>query len=393
MRRLAAAAALLIVAGLLVWALLPRPVGVETDLVAPRDISVAVEEQGKARIREVYVVSATIAGRLARGTLHAGDPVVAGQTIVAALGPVAPALLDARARAIAEATVAAAGSAVDLARAQLAEAEAARDFARAEAARARALFERSAIAQRALDAAVLGQMTAEAAAQSARSGLDVRERELDSARAVIAADAAGAGDACCVTIVAPVSGRVLRVLTEDEQVVAPGTPIIEIGDLADLEVVVEVLSRDAVRIRKGARATVTGWGGAPIAAEVDRIEPSAVTRISALGIEEQRVEVILGLRGDAALWQTLGHGFRVIARIEVWRGEGVLSIPVGALLRDGSDWAAYAVEDGRARLRRVEIGARDDAAAEVLGGLPEGTAVILHPGDRIADGVSVEALP
>jgi HlyD family secretion protein len=393
MRRLAAAAALLIVAGLLVWALLPRPVGVETDLVAPRDISVAVEEQGKARIREVYVVSATIAGRLARGTLHAGDPVVAGQTIVAALGPVAPALLDARARAIAEATVAAAGSAVDLARAQLAEAAAARDFARAEAARARALFERSAIAQRALDAAVLGQMTAEAAAQSARSGLDVRERELDSARAVIAADAAGAGDACCVTIVAPVSGRVLRVLTEDEQVVAPGTPIIEIGDLADLEVVVEVLSRDAVRIRKGARATVTGWGGAPIAAEVDRIEPSAVTRISALGIEEQRVEVILGLRGDAALWQTLGHGFRVIARIEVWRGEGVLSIPVGALLRDGSDWAAYAVEDGRARLRRVEIGARDDAAAEVLGGLPEGTAVILHPGDRIADGVSVEALP
>jgi HlyD family secretion protein len=393
MRRLAAAAALLIVAGLLVWALLPRPVGVETDLVAPRDISVAVEEQGKARIREVYVVSATIAGRLARGTLHAGDPVVAGQTIVAALGPVAPALLDARARAIAKATVAAAGSAVDLARAQLAEAEAARDFARAEAARARALFERSAIAQRALDAAVLGQMTAEAAAQSARSGLDVRERELDSARAVIAADAAGAGDACCVTIVAPVSGRVLRVLTEDEQVVAPGTPIIEIGDLADLEVVVEVLSRDAVRIRKGARATVTGWGGAPIAAEVDRIEPSAVTRISALGIEEQRVEVILGLRGDAALWQTLGHGFRVIARIEVWRGEGVLSIPVGALLRDGSDWAAYAVEDGRARLRRVEIGARDDAAAEVLGGLPEGTAVILHPGDRIADGVSVEALP
>jgi HlyD family secretion protein len=393
MRRLAAAAALLIVAGLLVWALLPRPVGVETDLVAPRDISVAVEEQGKARIREVYVVSATIAGRLARGTLHAGDPVVAGQTIVAALGPVAPALLDARARAIAEATVAAAGSAVDLARAQLAEAEAARDFARAEAARARALFERSAIAQRALDAAVLGQMTAEAAAQSARSGLDVRERELDSARAVIAADAAGAGDACCVTIVAPVSGRVLRVLTEDEQVVAPGTPIIEIGDLADLEVVVEVLSRDAVRIRKGARATVTGWGGAPIAAEVDRIEPSAVTRISALGIEEQRVEVILGLRGDAALWQTLGHGFRVIARIEVWRGEGVLSIPVGALLRDGSDWAAYAVEDGRARLRRVEIGARDDAATEVLGGLPEGTAVILHPGDRIADGVSVEALP
>jgi HlyD family secretion protein len=368
-------------------------VGVETDLVAPRDISVAVEEQGKARIREVYVVSATIAGRLARGTLHAGDPVVAGQTIVAALGPVAPALLDARARAIAKATVAAAGSAVDLARAQLAEAEAARDFARAEAARARALFERSAIAQRALDAAVLGQMTAEAAAQSARSGLDVRERELDSARAVIAADAAGAGDACCVTIVAPVSGRVLRVLTEDEQVVAPGTPIIEIGDLADLEVVVEVLSRDAVRIRKGARATVTGWGGAPIAAEVDRIEPSAVTRISALGIEEQRVEVILGLRGDAALWQTLGHGFRVIARIEVWRGEGVLSIPVGALLRDGSDWAAYAVEDGRARLRRVEIGARDDAAAEVLGGLPEGTAVILHPGDRIADGVSVEALP
>jgi HlyD family secretion protein len=175
--------------------------------------------------------------------------------------------------------------------------------------------------------------------------------------------------------------------------VAPGTPIIEIGDLADLEVVVEVLSRDAVRIRKGARATVTGWGGAPIAAEVDRIEPSAVTRISALGIEEQRVEVILGLRGDAALWQTLGHGFRVIARIEVWRGEGVLSIPVGALLRDGSDWAAYAVEDGRARLRRVEIGARDDAAAEVLGGLPEGTGVILHPGDRIADGVSVEALP
>jgi HlyD family secretion protein len=385
MRRLIALMAAAALVALIVWAFMPRPVAVELADIAPQTIEVTVEEEGQARIREVFTVSASIAGRLQRIRLHAGDPVVAGETVVAAIGPAAPALLDTRAKAVAEATVAAAEAAVDLARAQLDQAQATLIFLTGEAERTAELYKRSAVPKRMLDTALLEQRTAKVAVDSARASLMVRRRELESARAVLAAaDAQGPGE-CCVELVAPVSGRVLRVLTQDEQVVQAGTPILEIGDPADLEVVVDLLSRDAVRVEPGAAATITGWGGPPLPATVERVEPSAATRVSALGIDEQRVEVVLRLDGDAASWRLLGHGYRVLARINLWRGEGVLAVPVGALFRDGSDWAAFVLHAGRAQLRPLTLGERSDTHAPVPEGLAAGERVILHRSGVVAD--------
>lgn len=392
MRRLIPIAAALAVLAFLVWAFLPRAVEVELAEVALRPLEVAVEEEGEARIREVFTVSATIAGKLQRIGLHAGDEVSEGQP-VASIGPAAPVLLDSRARAVAEAAAAAAQAATDLARAQLAQAEANRDFAQGEANRAVALFQKGAMSARAYDTAIREQKTAEAAVSSAVANLAVREKELESAVAMLRSEVPGNGSFCCVDILAPVSGKVLRVLTESEQVVQSGTPILELGDPGNLEIVVELLSRDAVRVTEGATATVSGWGGPPVAAEVERVEPSAVTRVSALGIDEQRVTVVLRLTGAPGDWQGLGHGFRVIARIALWREDGVLTIPVGALFRDGPDWATYAVRDGRAEVQRITLGERNEDFAQVLEGLAAGDRVILHPSDQVVPGVSVAPLP
>jgi HlyD family secretion protein len=382
--------AAVVIAGL-IWAFLPQPVPVELAEVGPRDIAVTVEEEGEARIREVYTVSATIGGKLNRIDLHAGDPVAARETTVALIGPSAPALLDARARAVAEAGIEAALAAVDLAKAQLMQAEATLEFMATEARRSEQLFERSAISQRMYDNAVLDRKTAEAARDSASANLAVRERELESARATL--DTAGdrSPDSCCVRLTAPVSGRVLKVITEDEQVVVPGQPILEIGNPANLEIVVELLSRDAVRVGNRAKAVITGWGGPPLSAHVSRVHPSAETTVSALGIDEQRVEVVLDLEGSAEDRHLLGHGFRVIAQIEIWKGEDILAIPIGALFRDGADWVTYVAADGRAELRSITLGARNSEYAEVMDGLQAGEQVILHPSDQVTEGVRISA--
>lgn len=389
MRRLISALAALIVLGGVVWAFLPRPVEVEVATIDRRTIEVAVEEEGEARIRDVFTVSATIGGKLKRISLHAGDAVFAQRTVVAVIGPAAPALLDSRARSVAEATRSAAQSAVDLARAQVAQAEAALEFKTSEADRSQALFDKAAISRRLLDGAVLERKTAQAALDSAKANLAVRERELESAAAMLSTPAANGAETCCIELIAPVSGRVLRVVSENEQIVQPGTPILEIGNMGDLEIVVDLLSRDAVRIKVGSEARITGWGGAPIAARVERIEPSATTRVSALGIDEQRVKVILNLRGDPKDWQLLGHGFRVVAAITLWKGEAVLAAPVGALIRDGSDWACFVLRDGRARLQIISLGERNEEFAQVLTGLQAGDQVIVHPSDVIAEGTAV----
>lgn len=391
MRRLIPAAAVLVVIGFLVWAFLPRPVEVDVAEVGLRPLEIVVEEEGEARIREVFTVSATIAGKLQRVSLHAGDSVIEGETVVALIGPAAPVLLDSRSRAVAEATAAAAQAAMDLARAQLAQAEATHDFSASEASRAIALFERGAISQRAHDTAIREEKTAQAAVSSALANLAVREKELESALAVLRPDQAAGTTRCCVDVLAPTSGRVLRVMTESEQVVQPGTPLLEIGDPADMEVEVELLSRDAVRVQVGASAVVSGWGGAPIPAVVERVEPVAVTKVSALGIDEQRVKVILGLTGLAQDFSQLGHGFRVITRISIWEQDDVLTIPVGALFRDGGDWATYVLRDGRASLQSLTLGERNEAFAQVLDGVAAGDSVILHPNDLVVDGAQVAA--
>ena len=388
MRRLMPLAVAAAILGLLVWAFRPEVPEVETATVAYGDLTVRIEAEGEARVREVLVVSAPITGLLHRITLHPGDAVQAGES-VARMSAAAPALLDARSRAVAAATAAAADAAVDLARSQLEQAMAAQDYAGTEADRARALFARAALSQRLLDDALLAERTAAAATASARATLAMRERERDSAQAAL--DGGGAGDAplCCTDVAAPGGGRILRVVTEDEQVVQAGTPILEIGDLSDLEIVADVLSRDAVQIAVGAEAIVTGWGGPDLVAQVERVEPGARTKVSALGIEEQRVEVRLLLRQPPP--DGLGHGFRVTARIAVWHGQRILTVPVAALFRDGADWAVFEVVEGRVRMRHVMLGQRSDRLAEVTGGLVEGAVVVLHPDDAVTDGGRVAA--
>ena len=352
-----------------------------------------MDEEGEDRIREVFTVSATIAGRLQRISLRAGDDVQEGKTVVAAIGPAAPVLLDSRSRAVAEATAAAASAATELARAQLAQSEATLEFMTSEANRATALFLKGAISERSYDSARRELKTAEATVNSAKANLSVREKEAQSALAVLNQDRASDADRCCVELVAPASGRVLRVLTESAQVVQPGTPILEIGDPGNMEIVVDLLSQDAVQVREGAEAQVGGWGGPDLSAVVERIEPAAVTRVSALGIDEQRVTVILRLTGTPEPMAGLGHGFRVTARIVVWKEDAVLTIPVGALFRDGPDWATYVLREGRARLQRLTLGARNDQLAEVIEGLSAGDQVILRPSDLVMDDVAVVGVP
>ncbi|WP_176559533.1 efflux RND transporter periplasmic adaptor subunit [Rubellimicrobium roseum] len=394
LRSLLWAALLLLVAGGFAWALWPRPIPVETAAISLQDIQVLVEEEGRSRIREVFTLSAPVPGRMSRLDLHAGDAVMGGQTVVARISPAAPAPLDLRSRRVAEATRDAAEAALGLARAELSRAEAQVEFAASQLERTGALLDRGTIPARALEQTRLDATAANAALESARANLLVRERELESARAALIEDAPASSEGtCCVEVVAPASGRILRVLTESEQVVAAGTPLVEIGDLGDIEVVVELLSADAVRVEEGAPAVVEGWGGSSLPAHVARIEPSAFTRVSALGIEEQRVTAILALEGEPSDWAELGDGYHVTARISVWRGEGLPAVPVGALFRSGEDWAVFRVEDGRASIALIEIGRRNADWAELRSGLEPDDAVILHPSDLIAEGVRVVADP
>ena len=393
MRRMVTLVIVLAVAAAAIWALWPKPVDVETVAIGRRDIAVTIEEEGKSRIRDVFTVSAPIAGQMERMNLHAGDTVQRDKSVVASIRPVDPGLLDARARRVAEAAVAAAQAAVDLAGAEVRQAEAQMVFMRGELTRATALVRRGTISERAFEKSQLDLDTAAAVVESAKAGFVVRQRELDSARAVLVEGRGTAQTQCCNDVLAPVSGRVLRVLSESAQVVQAGTPLAEIGDPADLEIVTELLSRDAVQIAPGAAAQIDNWGGPPLAARVTRIDPLAVTKVSALGIEEQRVSVVLTLDGDAAQWVKLGHDFRVVARISLWEGKNLLAVPIGALFRNGTGWAVFVSDQGVARLRNVTIGQRNADDAEVLDGLAEGEAVILHPSDRVADGVRIAATP
>jgi HlyD family secretion protein len=227
----------------------------------------------------------------------------------------------------------------------------------------------------------------------AKSNLEVRKRELDSAQArQIGPEEAWKGEVpvgCCVTVRAPVSGRVLRLIQESERVVLPGTPLVEIGDPANLELVVEYLSVDAVKVREGARAAVEGWGGPALIAKVTRVEPAGFTKVSALGIEEQRVRVVLALANPGEAAERLGHEYRVVVKIEIYESAKALRVPISALFRKGDQWAVFTVTGGRARLTPIEIGQRNTTFAEALRGLTEGATVLLHPSDRIDDGTRV----
>lgn len=370
-----------------------RPEAVLVDLatIAHGDIAWSVAEEGKTRVKEVFVVSAPTPGLMRRIEIHAGDPVSAGTTVVAQIEPSDPSLLDARTEAEAQAAVRAAEANQRFATAAVQRAEAELDFARAELKRYEQLAERDSISANELEATQRRARIAAAALREAEAGLRARSSELEQAQARLmepAAARARRGEDCdCVEVHSPVSGTVLQVLNESEGVVTAGTPLIEVGDPRQLEIVVDLLSADAVRVEAGQRVLVEAWGGeGALEAVVRRVEPFGFTKISALGIEEQRVRVLIELLDPVKRWQRLGHGYRVQARIILAEQKDVLKVPHAALFRDGDRWAVFVMEDGTARLRHVELGLQNAIEAEVVDGLSEGEPVVMQPGDRVSEG-------
>lgn len=385
----------LLLAGALAFAFWPRPVPVDLAVARLQPMTVTLDEEGETRIRDIYELSAPVPGRLLRIELDPGDAVVANETIVATIEPVDPAFLDFRTEAEREAAVRAAAAGLDLATAEVERAKAELVFASRELERARGLEPGRTITQRAVDQAERVYETSLAALQTAEAERAVRAFELERARAqtLSPVDTLEQRQSCvCIPVFAPVSGEVLRVLQESEGVVEAGRPLVEIGDPADLEIVADYLSADAVKIEAGQRVIVDEWGGsAPLQGRVHRVEPYGFMKVSALGIEEQRVNVVVRFDGSPDERRRLAHGYRVETRVVLWQSEAVLSVPVTALFRTDDGWALFVEEAGRARLTRVELGHASGLQREIVAGLDEGARVVLHPSDRVADGTRIVA--
>lgn len=385
--------ALLLVAAL-AWSFWPRAIPVETSIISRGPLVVEVSDEGRMRVREIYQISAPVAGRLLRVVKHSGDSVTGGETIVADLLPTPPSFLDIRSRAQGEEAVKSAEAARNLALAEVARAKSQLAFAASDLARARKLRPDEIVSRADLERAELANESAAAQLAAAQASLRARESDLAGAKAALINPGSerNAKEEGVVQLRAPVSGKVLRVLHENVAVIQAGAPILEIGDPRYLEILVELTSEDAVKVHEGARARITDWGGAgELAAHVRRVEPSGFTKMSALGVEEQRVNVLLDFADPAADRGALADGFRVTAHIVTWEKPSVLRVPAAAMFRQGKDWAVFAVRDGRAVLTPVTVGHANDEFAELESGLKGGDAVILHPSDRIRNGVAVAA--
>lgn len=386
----------IIAIAVLAWLFWPRAVPVDFASVRRAPIEVSVSDEGETRVKDVYVVSAPVPGLMRRIALEAGDEVIAGTTVTARIEPSDPSFLDVRTEAEARAAVRAAEAARKLAAASVRRAEAELDFAQAELARYRVLAERHTVSESELDAAERRARTAAAALDEARAGLRVRDSELTQARARLMEPGLARRsrrEGCdCVDVYSPVSGRVLRVLEESESVVTAGTPLVEIGDPAELEIVVDLLSTDAVKVRPGQTVRIEAWGGdGALEGKVRRVEPFGFTKVSALGIDEQRVNVIIDFTDPPERWRRLGHGYRVEPRIVLAAADNALVVPHAALFREGGSWAVFRHDGGRARLRRVALGLDNGLQAEIREGLAEGDQVVLQPGDRVSDGTRITA--
>lgn len=387
--------AALVLAVLLAFAFMPRPLEVQIGEITRGEVNVEVRDEGRTRVRDIYLVSAPQAGRLLRIGNPVGETVQAGE-VVAVLLPADAALLDPRSRSEAEAAVRAATAAYTAAEAGLAEADAALGLARLEAERSETLFARGVSSQAALDRARTELDAARTRRSAAAAAVARAEAERSGAVMRLSPPRNGQRQADVIDIRAPVTGRVLRVMQESEAVIAAGTPILEIGDPASLEIVAEFLSEDAVRIASGAPVRIEAWGGeAPLEGRVRMVEPFGFRKISALGIEEQRVNVIIDLVSDGAdpQLERLGHGYRVEVFTLVWSGRDQLRVPVAALVRQGSGWAVFKDDKGKAVLTPVTIGSQDTRQAVLVSGLSQGDRVILYPGRDIESGTLIRERP
>jgi len=393
---LVSAVLLLALVGGLAWALRPRPVPVDIVAVARGPLLVTVQDDGMVRHRDVFVVAAPVAGRLLRVTLEPGDPVVAGQTTVARMVPAPPAPLDVRAQRLEGARAEAAEAALAAAEAEVGRVAALVELARLELERTRRLRDQEVAARAALEAAQQTFAARRAELAAARSLATARRGELAAVRAGLLEPAAGLAETegpppQALALTAPANGVVLRVLETSDRTLAPSQPILEVGDPTDLEVAVDFLSQDAVRIRPGDPARIIGWGGDVLEGRVRRVEPAGFTRISALGIEEQRVWVLVDITAPRDRWGGLAHGYRVEVEVIVERFDDALQIPLGALFRRDGGWAAYVLEHGHAALRPLAIADIGTRTARVTAGLQPGDPVIVFPSDQVGDGVAVAA--
>lgn len=379
----------------LIFAFRPRALPVDQAQIVAGPMVLTVGDEGETQVVDVFVVSAPITGRVRRVESEPGDVVVANETVVAEIEPTDPDLLDPRSEAQAQAQLSAAVSAEALAQAELEKSEADFQFAEAELKRARELVVNGTISERELESAERAYKTSQAAIGVSQATLQVRKWELERVRAQLMTptEIQSRRSVCeCVFITSPVDGQVLRVLRESEGFVTAGEGLVEIGNADRLEIIVDLLSVDAVKVEPGQDALIENWGGdRALNARVRRVEPFGFTKVSALGIEEQRVNVILDLVSPRHQWERLGHGYQIEARIVLWREDDVLKVPLTALFRVAESWALFVVEDGRVIRREVEIGIQTDSEAQVLAGVNEGDWVVTYPGEGIEEGVRVAA--
>jgi HlyD family secretion protein len=366
------------------WVFQPEPVLVELDQVSQRSLVVMVEEQGSTRARDPFVVAAPIAGRLLRSGLNAGDRVEQGQVLARiALPPE-----DGRREAVLRANLVAAEAREAAARAALMEAESANARAMNDEQRRNELAKNNLTTAEELDYFRQVADSAQARMLSMQASLQAARAEVESARSQLLG-IAWENESAVQQVTAPVDGTIYRIHEQSERVVQAGTPLLSLSNDDVLEIVIDVLTQEAVQIQPGAAVLVSGWGGQQVLqARVRRVEPEAFTRVSALGVEEQRVNVIADFSGDTG---GLGAGYRVDAGIVVWEADNVLAIPTSAIFQRSGEWYAFVAEDDRARLRALQLGQRNREHAQVLSGVSFGELVIAFPTAIVADGTLIEA--
>jgi HlyD family secretion protein len=366
----------------------PSPTAVETAVVRRGSLQVTIDEDGVTRLVRRFVVSAPVAGRVLRIEALPGRRVTAGQTL-ATITPARPTPLDERARAGAEARVRAAEAELERVRSEWRRLVVEADQAARNAERNDVLFKAGSASRESAEAAKSRAQSGAEAVNAAEAAISTAEFALAAARATLMSDTDRAAGAA-VLVRSPIDGVVLRRIQESEAVVAPGAPLIEIGDLRDLEIVADLLSSDAVRVQPGAAVTITRWGGArDLAGRVRRVEPSGFTKVSALGVEEQRVNVIVEFAEPPSARESLGDGFRVEVRIVVLDRPDVRLVPTPALFRAEGEWAVFLVVNDRLVQRLVRVGGQNEQSAEVLEGLDEGDRVVLYPGESLTPGARV----
>ncbi len=381
------------VLAMLILAWMPKAVGVEVARASRGPMRVTVDEDGRTRVKDRYVVSSPLLGSVARTSLHPGD-MVKQATVLARIVPLSSPLLDDRSRGSAEAKVAAATAAREQAKAQIERAKVALGFAKQEAERQRSLRAKDTISQVELDRSEVNLRTLAAELASAEFGARVADYDLRMANATLGRiRSRGKGDASeQMEIPSPIEGMVLKVIQQSEGVAQAGTALVELGDPRALEIAVDLLTSDAPRVRPGALVSIDRWGGEALKGRVRLVEPSAFTRVSALGVQEQRVNAIIDLETPYEVWAALGDGYRVETHIVVWEASDAVAVPASAVFRRGEEWAAFVVEQGLARLRVVKLGQRDSLRVQIESGLEDGQQVVLHPSDAVVDGAKVDVL-